>query len=290
MSADEKMEKIKSYFDGLFSEWFSDKLNGLPISGFGGAYAGNDVYGNTKFALCRHVWSESVNSLLSKLSQLSSVDQKSEELNSWYIQYVPDHCDRVSFENSVLTIELLPVLDSNDLFEAWAKGRFNREIDMIPGIFVGESYVSSTYEVCSEVWKAAAKEVMSAHVLSELNVKNNAALSANYIQAVPDGFSGIVHRDVYYRLKQAENTNELNESQECHDFEDDRIKPLVDALNEINNWLVCAPISTPEDMAQSFAYMQQVAQRALDTLTVTTKNTKEDAEEDAPTITRRFNR
>ena len=37
----------------------------------------------------------------------------------------------------------------------------------------------------------------------------------------------------------------------------------VEALNEINNWLVCACIATPEDMAQSFGYMQSVADKAI---------------------------
>lgn len=35
------------------------------------------------------------------------------------------------------------------------------------------------------------------------------------------------------------------------------------ALQEIDNWLVCAPIATPEDMAQSFEHMQKVASAAL---------------------------
>jgi hypothetical protein len=38
---------------------------------------------------------------------------------------------------------------------------------------------------------------------------------------------------------------------------------LLEALNEINNWLVCACIATPEDMAQSFLHMQQVAETAI---------------------------
>lgn len=42
-------------------------------------------------------------------------------------------------------------------------------------------------------------------------------------------------------------------------------KVLRDALNEINNWLVCACIASAEDMAQSFADMQQLADTALDT-------------------------
>ena len=40
----------------------------------------------------------------------------------------------------------------------------------------------------------------------------------------------------------------------------------VEALNEINNWLVCACIATPEDMAQSFDHMQSVADKALDAI------------------------
>jgi hypothetical protein len=38
---------------------------------------------------------------------------------------------------------------------------------------------------------------------------------------------------------------------------------LVAALNKIHNWLVCAPIATPEDMAQSFAEMERAASIAL---------------------------
>lgn len=41
---------------------------------------------------------------------------------------------------------------------------------------------------------------------------------------------------------------------------------LLAALNEINNWLVCACIATPEDMAQSFQHMQQVADAAIDSV------------------------
>lgn len=32
---------------------------------------------------------------------------------------------------------------------------------------------------------------------------------------------------------------------------------MAELLNRISNWLVCAPITTPEDMAQSFAPFQQ---------------------------------
>lgn len=38
----------------------------------------------------------------------------------------------------------------------------------------------------------------------------------------------------------------------------------IKALEEINNWLVCACIASPDDMAQSFPAMQQVAQDAID--------------------------
>lgn len=38
---------------------------------------------------------------------------------------------------------------------------------------------------------------------------------------------------------------------------------LLAALNEINNWLVCAAIASPEDMAQSFPHMQAVADAAI---------------------------
>jgi hypothetical protein len=38
---------------------------------------------------------------------------------------------------------------------------------------------------------------------------------------------------------------------------------LLEALKEINSWLVCACIATPEDMAQSFPHMEQVAYAAI---------------------------
>ena len=38
---------------------------------------------------------------------------------------------------------------------------------------------------------------------------------------------------------------------------------LLAALNEVNNWLVCAAIASPEDMAQSFPHMQAVADAAI---------------------------
>lgn len=38
---------------------------------------------------------------------------------------------------------------------------------------------------------------------------------------------------------------------------------LLQALQEIDNWLVCAAIATPEDMAQSFSHMEQVASAAI---------------------------
>lgn len=41
------------------------------------------------------------------------------------------------------------------------------------------------------------------------------------------------------------------------------VDELVKALGEIDNWLVCAPIATAEDMAQSFSYMQKLAHEAL---------------------------
>ena len=54
-------------------------------------------------------------------------------------------------------------------------------------------------------------------------------------------------------------------------YEEGRNKPmpaqdvtgLVDALEEIDSWLVCAAIATPDDMAQSFTHMEQVASTAL---------------------------
>lgn len=44
------------------------------------------------------------------------------------------------------------------------------------------------------------------------------------------------------------------------------IKEVRAALNKINNWLVCAAIATPEDMAQSFGEMQREAARAIELL------------------------
>lgn len=38
---------------------------------------------------------------------------------------------------------------------------------------------------------------------------------------------------------------------------------LLAALREIDSWLVCACIATPEDMAQSFSHMEQVASAAI---------------------------
>ena len=40
---------------------------------------------------------------------------------------------------------------------------------------------------------------------------------------------------------------------------------LVDALEEVSNWLVCSPIATAEDMAQSFPYMYSVCDTAITT-------------------------
>lgn len=36
-----------------------------------------------------------------------------------------------------------------------------------------------------------------------------------------------------------------------------------EALEEISNWLVCYPIATADDMAQSFEYMSKLASNAL---------------------------
>ena len=41
------------------------------------------------------------------------------------------------------------------------------------------------------------------------------------------------------------------------------VHPAIVALNEINNWLVCACITSPEDMAASFPHMQELAENAL---------------------------
>ena len=38
---------------------------------------------------------------------------------------------------------------------------------------------------------------------------------------------------------------------------------LLEALKEIDSWLVCSCIATAEDMAQSFPHMQQVASAAI---------------------------
>ena len=38
---------------------------------------------------------------------------------------------------------------------------------------------------------------------------------------------------------------------------------LVDALNEISNWLVCSPIASAEDMVQSFPAMFELCEEAL---------------------------
>jgi len=38
---------------------------------------------------------------------------------------------------------------------------------------------------------------------------------------------------------------------------------MAELLNSISNWLVCAPITTPEDMAQSFPLFQQEIDRLL---------------------------
>ena len=40
-------------------------------------------------------------------------------------------------------------------------------------------------------------------------------------------------------------------------------RELVEALATISNWLVCGAITTPEDMAQSFEAMSQIAEAAL---------------------------
>lgn len=38
---------------------------------------------------------------------------------------------------------------------------------------------------------------------------------------------------------------------------------MMDLLNDISNWLVCAPICTAEDMAQNFGAYQQEIDRLL---------------------------
>lgn len=44
-------------------------------------------------------------------------------------------------------------------------------------------------------------------------------------------------------------------------------RAMGDALAEIHAWLVCASITTAEDMAQNFSHMTDVAGKALRTLT-----------------------
>lgn len=41
------------------------------------------------------------------------------------------------------------------------------------------------------------------------------------------------------------------------------VREMVAALDNIHSWLVCSPIATAEDMAQSFDDMEQVAHTAL---------------------------
>ena len=43
----------------------------------------------------------------------------------------------------------------------------------------------------------------------------------------------------------------------------DELDKLRDALDKIHSWLVCASISTPEDMAQSFVEMEKIVREAL---------------------------
>lgn len=58
-----------------------------------------------------------------------------------------------------------------------------------------------------------------------------------------------------------ENTR-LRQRAEQAEAENERLR---DALREIHNWLVCAPIASNDDMAQNFAYMESVADQALTT-------------------------
>jgi len=44
---------------------------------------------------------------------------------------------------------------------------------------------------------------------------------------------------------------------------DNHPETLLGAVEELNNWLVCWPIATPDDMAQNFPYMQGVAEWAV---------------------------
>ena len=43
----------------------------------------------------------------------------------------------------------------------------------------------------------------------------------------------------------------------------DELDKLRDVLDKIHSWLVCASISTPEDMAQSFVEMEKIAREVL---------------------------
>ena len=38
---------------------------------------------------------------------------------------------------------------------------------------------------------------------------------------------------------------------------------MLEALREINSWIVCACIATPEDMAQNFPHILQVTEAAI---------------------------
>lgn len=41
------------------------------------------------------------------------------------------------------------------------------------------------------------------------------------------------------------------------------VEKMKEALGKISNWLVCAAITTPEDMAESFGEMLQTSEEAL---------------------------
>lgn len=50
----------------------------------------------------------------------------------------------------------------------------------------------------------------------------------------------------------------------CRDIpKPEAIKGLVEALKKLDSWLVCAGITTAEDMAQSFEQMQKIVSVAL---------------------------
>jgi len=62
---------------------------------------------------------------------------------------------------------------------------------------------------------------------------------------------------ISYLIKQIEELKAENAALEK------RVAELEKALNKIHSWLVCAGITTAEDMAQSFEDMEMTAYKAL---------------------------